>query len=123
MATECCDTVAGDLRHVVIIERRVRVSDGQGGFTETWVADPAGGVRCKMQFLTGTERWETYRNMNGNLIRLTMRFRDNGDGAPYWEAARDRVTFRGRTYDILAVSDPDWRRQWIKMDIFEGGPS
>ena len=120
---DCCTVTAGDLKHRVIIEARSRVSDGGGGFTETWTADPVGGVYCSMQFLTGTERWEAYRNMNGNLIRLTMRFRGDANGAPYWQSGTHRVVFRGRVYDILAVSDVGWDRRWLKMDIFEGSPS
>jgi len=119
----CCDVTAGDLRHLVTIEKRTRVADGQGGFTETWAADPAGGVYCAMQFLTGTERWEHMRNKPGNLMRLTMRFKGDANGAPYWQPGTHRVKFRERLYDILAISDPDWDSRWVKMDVFESGPS
>ena len=117
-----CDISIGDLKHLVTIERRTRTSDGMGGYTESWEADPADGIYCKMQFLTGTERWEYYRNVPGNLIRLTTRFKDDGNGAPYWTTA-DRVKYRGRTYDILAISDVDWDRMWIKIDCYESGAS
>lgn len=120
---DCCSIRTSDLKHKVTIEKRTRSADGQGGYTEVWAADPAGGVWCSMQFLTGTERWEAYRNMPGNLIRLTMRFKGNALGAPYWQTGQHRVVFRGRIYDILAVSDPGWNREVIKMDIFESGPS
>jgi len=99
------------------------VSDGQGGYVETWTADPPAGVRVAMQFLTGTERWESMRNMPGNLIRLTMRFKGNSQGAPYWQTGLHRVLFRGRYYDILAISDLEWDQRWLKMDIFESSPS
>lgn len=121
--TGCCESGIGAKKHPVVLEKRTRVSDGSGGYTETWAADPAGAVYCSMQFLTGTERWENYRNMNGNLIRLTMAYRGNADGAPYWESGTHRAVFRGRTYDILAVSDVNWERKELKMDIFEGSPS
>lgn len=113
----------GSRRHPVVFERRVRTPDGLGGFTETWKPDPPSPVYCKMQFLTGTERWESLRNKNGNLIRLEMAFRGNTEGAPYWETGTHRAVFRGRIYDILAVSDVNWERKDIKMDIFEGGLS
>lgn len=119
----CCDVTSGELKNKVTIQRRVRADDGVGGVVETWVDDPVGGVMVKMQFLTGTERWEAHRNKNGNLIRLTMRFRGNAQGAPYWESGQHRVQFRGRTYEILAVSDVGWSSEWLKMDIFEGGLS
>ena len=121
--TECCVITAGELRHRVYLEKRVRVADGQGGYTETWVADPIGGVLAKMQFLTGTERWEDYRNKPGNLIRLTMRFKGDADDNPYWQAGKHRAKFRNRYFDILAISDVNWEGKAIKMDLFESGPS
>lgn len=117
-----CDIPLCELKHLVTIERRTRTADGLGGFTETWSADPAGGVYCAMQFLTGTERWEHYRNKPGNLIRLTTRFKGDADGNPYWRTS-DRVTYRGRYFDILAVSDVDWDGIWIKIDCYESEPS
>lgn len=121
--TKCCDITAGQLRHLVTIEKRVRTADGQGGYTETWTADPVGGVRVGMQFLTGTERWEAHRNHPGNLIRLTMRFKADVNGTPYWQPGTHRVIFRTHIYDITAVSDIEWMQKWIKMDIFESSPS
>lgn len=119
----CCENTAGQLKHRVFLEKRTRTPDGAGGSITTWAADPASGVRCKMQFLTGTERWEHMRNKPGNLIRLTMRFKDDGEGNAYWQPGTHRVRYQGRYFDILAVSTVDWEKRWIKMDIFEGAPS
>lgn len=120
---KCCDIHAGMLRTRVYIEKRARVDDGYGGVTETWAEDPAGGVLAAVQNLTGTERWEASRIHPGNLIRLTVRFRGDEAGAPYWQSGLHRVLIRNREYGILAIQDVEMLKRWIKMDVFEGKPT
>jgi SPP1 family predicted phage head-tail adaptor len=120
---KCCDINAGMLRTRVFIEKKTRVDDGMGGATETWAENPKGGVWAAVQNLAGTERWEASRMHPGNLIRLTLRFRGDSAGAPYWTSVDHRVKIRGRIYGILAIMDVEMMQQWLKMDLFESQPS
>lgn len=120
--TKCCDITAGDLRTLIYIHRLTRVSDGYGGATESWAADPTGGVWARVRTLTGTEAWENSRVIPGNLKKAVIRFRGDSAGAPYYTAA-DKVFIRGREYGILAVSDLEERQQWLELYLQEGRAS
>lgn len=120
---KCCDIQAGDLNVPISIEKKTRTSDAMGGATETWAEDPQGTIWAKVQMLTGTERWEAMRVHPGNLLRITLRFRGDSNGAPYWSSTQHRVKIRGRTYGIMAIVDIEMAQRWISMDIFETKPS
>jgi SPP1 family predicted phage head-tail adaptor len=117
----CTGIEIGDLRRKIVIERRVTTPDGMGGNTSTWSADPADGVWAALRNLTGTERWEAHRVMPGNLIRVYVRWRDDGNGNPYY-TTEDRIIHQGRTYTIIAVFDVEFRREFIQIDMQEGKP-
>ena len=114
-----CAIHAGLLRNLISIERVARVSDSQGGFTEVWSADPAGGVYAHIKYLTGTERWEAKRVMAGDLTRAIIRFRGNGNGAPYYTIA-DRVNWRGMHFNILSVQDIEFAQQYLQLELMLG---
>ena len=120
---KCCDINPALFNVKAIIEQKTRTVDEMGGSTETWAEDPVGGVWCMAQNLSGTERWEAQRMIPGNLFRITLWFRGDSEGAPYWLAATHRVKIRGRTYGILAIQDVEMQQQYLKMDLFEGKPS
>jgi len=119
----CCDIDPGQFTVKATVEKKVRTSDGMGGFTEVWSADPAGGIWCSLQNLSGSERWEAMRMIPGNLYRITTWFKGDEYGAPYWSAATHRVVIRNRIHGILAVQDVEGAMQYLKMDLFEGKPS
>lgn len=116
---KCCDVKAGDFRSKITIERLTRTADEYGGAVESWVADPANGLWAKMEYLTGTERWEAQRIHPGNLLRITIRWRDNGAGLPYYDTS-DRIRYRGREFAILSVHDVEFRQRYIQLDVMEG---
>lgn len=115
---KCCDVKAGDLRTLVTIERRTATPDGVGGFTEAWAADPAGGAWAKVEAAGGimgmAAAMSAGRVSPSNTYKITVRFRGDGNGAPYW-SANDRVIVNGREYGIMSVVDPDGRRKFIQI--------
>lgn len=115
---KCCDMNAGKLRSLITIERVTRSSDGMGGWSESWAEDPTGGVFAYFTGLTGTERWEAMRVVSGNLFRAIIRYRDDGNGAPYYNEG-DRVKKAGRIYDIISVMDMEDERMWLQIDLME----
>jgi len=119
----CCDMHSGMLKHRIYVEKQTRTSDGMGGWTQTWTEDPPGGLMARIQNLTGSEQWTAMRTMSANLIRVTVRFKGDSNGAPYWTAGDHRVRIRGRYYNIKAIQDKNFDSQWLVMDLMEGEPS
>lgn len=117
-----CNVNPGMMRELITIKRVTRTPDGQGGFTDEWVADPVGGVYANVRYLTGTERWEAKRVQGGDLTRAIIYFRGDANGAPYYEIG-DRVDWRGMQFAILTVQDIDFAQQYLQLDMMLGHPT
>lgn len=117
---QCCDITVADLKTRIVIERRIRTADGQGGQTESWVADPPNGVYAKVQNMSGTKRYEADRTESTNLVNFFVRFRGNANDAPYWDASATRIVCRGRYYNVLSIVDLELKKKWIRIFTQEG---
>ena len=122
MALKCCDITSGKLKTLISIERNTPASDGEGGFTDAWAADPVGGVWAMVKPVGGSERWFAERVSPGNRYRFVIRFRDDGNGAPYYSAA-DRVVYNSRTYGIESVVDMEDEQRYIEIMAVENKAS
>ena len=122
MVTKCCDISAGMLDTKITIERSTTSSDGEGGLTDAWAADPAGGVWAMVKAMSGAERWFAQRVTPGNRYRFVIRYRGDGNGAPYY-SARDRVVFQGREYGIESVVDVDTQGRYLELMAVENKAS
>jgi SPP1 family predicted phage head-tail adaptor len=120
--TRCCDITAGQLRSLIQIERVTETDDDEGGFTEVWSADPVDGVYARMKAMGGTERMFAMRETPLNTYKIVIRFRDDGNGAPYY-SSKDRIFYKNRYFAIKSVVDVEDRRKWIEMIAAEGGAS
>lgn len=118
---KCCGKYnARQLRARVKIQRKTQASDGMGGWTETWSR--------------GDDLWALWKPMSGServramgieptlAVKAVIRFRGDENGAPYYSAA-DRLTYRGRTYNIKTVIDVDGMQDWLELMLAEGEPS
>jgi SPP1 family predicted phage head-tail adaptor len=124
---KCCDIHSGKLRSLIVIERKTKVADGIGGFTETWAADPAEGVWAEWTGYKGTAQFNSEELRSGrqtpiNRFRVVIRHRGDAYGAPYYTEA-DRVVYRNRTYNIEAIIDVEDREQWLEMTVIDGRAS
>jgi SPP1 family predicted phage head-tail adaptor len=121
---KCCDISSGDLSERVTIERNTPTADGEGGFTDTWAADPAGGVWAKVRAVGGSERFFADRLQPGNRYRFVIRFRGQASnpGAPYY-SADDRIVYNGREYGIESVVDVENRRRFLEIVAMENKAS
>lgn len=119
---KCCDIKAGDLTRLIEIQRFTATPDGEGGQTDTWAADPPGGIWASVKALSGGERWIADRTTPGNKYRIVIRHRDDGSGNPYYSGA-DRVLLNGRELAILSVVDVEGRRRWNEIIAVENGKS
>ena len=117
---KCCDMTAGMLKSSITIERKTRTADGMGGYTDTW-SDLA-TVWAKWSGVGGSEKWQAMRVSPVNRFKAIIRFKGDADGAPYYSAA-DRVTYRGREFDIESVIDMDDAQTWLELTLAEGKPS
>lgn len=117
---QCCDITAASLNTLITVERRTRTSDGQGGWTEGWIADPLGGVWAKVTTGSGSESRAADRIESQNSFNFFVRFRGNEAGAPYWSATEIRITLRGRYYNVVSVIDLELQKKWIKIAAVEG---
>lgn len=113
---------AGMLRSKIVIERITETSDGSGGFTEAWMPDPAGGVWAHSKAMSGTERMFAMRETPLNTFRFVIRYRDNGEGAPYY-SSKDRIFWKNRYYAIKSVVDVEDQQRWIQIIAVEGAAS
>lgn len=117
---QCCDFTPATFNVLINLERRVRTADGQGGWEESWVADPPQGVWARVQNTSGTERYEAMRVESLNLVNFFIRYRGDSFGAPYWRATDTRVVVRGRYYNILAIVDLEMKKRVLRLYCQEG---
>jgi SPP1 family predicted phage head-tail adaptor len=118
---KCCSKYnARQLKSRIVIQRKAQASDGMGGWTETWSAGD--DVWALWKPMSGSERVQAMRVSPSLSVRAVIRFRGDAEGAPYYSAA-DRVTYRGRTYNITAVIDVDDAGEWLELMLSEGSPS
>ena len=124
MATKCCDITAGKLKSLISIEVNTPTDDGEGGFTDAWAADPAGGVWAMVRAVGGAERFFADRLQPGNRFRFVIRFRGSSrdPGAPYY-SAKDRIVYNGRTYGIESVVDMEDERKYLEIVAIENKAS
>lgn len=122
MPVKCCEITAGMLRSKVEIERVTNTPDGEGGFTSAWAADPVGGVWAMVRPVGGSERWAADRVTPGNRYRFVVRFRGDGNGAPYY-SAEDRIAYKGRTYGIESVIDMEDEERYLEIVAIENKAS
>ena len=98
----------------VALQRSAKVSDGAGGYTETWsdLAIVSGGIVA----MSGSERWNADRLNAESKWQLLI---------AYWGDlfANDRVVIDGRAYAISFVNDVQKQGKWQILDLGEGAPT
>lgn len=110
---KCCDITAGMLRTVCQFQRRTQVSDGNGGFRETWANLSGAPTRCHLKAMSGSERYAAERTEARANYRLTCRY-----FAGLLEA--DRVVILGRAYNIRFINNLEMRNRWYVLDVEMG---
>jgi SPP1 family predicted phage head-tail adaptor len=107
----CAKLCAGALRHRVALQRAITTPDGMGGQTVVW--QQYASMRAFMEIKSGMERTAHDRLEAVQRIHAYMRYRDD-------VLERDRILFEGRAYQIRAVKDLEFRRQWLELDLEAG---
>lgn len=108
---KCCDVTAGMLRHSVSLQRVNKVADGLGGFTHTWAT-----VATLRAFLRVSGANETVGQDRLNMTqrqKAVIRYRT--DIRP-----NDRILFDGKAYQIRGISDIEFRKKYLDLDLESG---
>lgn len=103
-------TSPSDLRHRLKLEEAERVSDGGGGFTETWVE--VATLSAALRPRGGSEGVDSGRLAGRVTHEVTLRYR-----AGVTPAMRFRMG--SRVFHILAASDQDERKHWLRCSCEE----
>ena len=113
MACKCDKYTAGMLKEAVVFQRAAKVSDGAGGFTETWGAIAAAPTRASVKALSGGERYASERIEATSKWRIVVRYFPG-------ILESDRVQIRDRAYNIRFINNVDLADRWLEIDL-DGG--
>jgi len=96
----------GDLRERVSIQRVTNTRDTMGGTVESWEA--LGTVYAQVEPASAGEQYR--RNQIQAAADWTVRIRYSNTYLP-----KDRMTWRGHTFEIVGLKNPDQRRQFLEI--------
>jgi len=110
---KCCDINAGMLREPISIQRPTKVSDGAGGYTETWAAPSGSPTRAGVKASGGSERWASERTEAVATWKFTMR---------YWSGLleSDRIVMRSIAYNITHIDNVEFADRWMVVTATRG---
>lgn len=138
----CSKYGPGQLRETALFERLVRVSTGKGGFKQIWA--PLATARAFVKPLSGREAMMHDRmNATASHLLVCRYFSvpapndiDGGDaddtmvaaldGGYAYDAPRgepkeaDRVTVRGKVYNIRHIRNLEFRDEWFEITMESG---
>jgi SPP1 family predicted phage head-tail adaptor len=105
-----CEYLPATLRHRVTIQVNTPVSDGQGGFTESW-ADGA-TVYASIEPLKGYERFQGMQMQTPVTHKIVMRYRSDVTTA-------SRIKFGTRVFCVQEVLNPAERNRYLQIKAVE----
>jgi SPP1 family predicted phage head-tail adaptor len=103
-------SLIGHLRHRVAIANPTRVPDGDGGYTDTWVAASPSPVWARIETATASN----IERLIGNTITapvshiVTIRWHED-------VTARSRLTYDGRSFNVRGVQNIQERDRWLVL--------
>lgn len=114
MSSKDCEITAGDLRHKITIEQVTRVSDGQGGFTETWSTFAAPWAKVE-PLSAGQKLWaESLQHRISH--KVTTRY--------FAGVTSDmRITWGSRVFHIKGIRNLEEKSRWLEISAEEGAAS
>lgn len=109
---KCCDFKAGDFRTTVELQRRSRVADGQGGWSEGWVT--VRKIPTKWASASMTERVFAMQLQAEAKRRCYMRYT-----TPLPQADQ-RVVYKGLAYNIIGATDVEMMGKIVEISLEQG---
>jgi len=110
---KCCDLHAGMLSTTVQFQRLSPVTDGAGGYAETWLPLSGAVTRAHVVAMSGAERYASGRVEATAKFRVTVR---------YFAGLResDAVTINGARHNIRFINNVEQSNRWLVLDV-DGG--
>lgn len=106
-----CDLHSGMLSYKVAVERLTLTPDGIGGSVSTWAT-----LYQPWAYITPVGTWEKLQGMQlESPITHTIYIRYNDD-----ITVRDRISFRGRLFNIRSVVDMEEKKIFLELKAEEG---
>ncbi len=105
----CCDKYSATLlREPVEFQSRTQVSDGAGGYTETWAAVSGAPTRAYVRQLSSGEQWASQRTEGRSSHMIVVR---------YTAAINEtmRAVIRGREYNLEPPNNVDFADKWLEI--------
>lgn len=103
---------AGDLDQRVHLEHRISSPDGGGGYETSW--SPIGTVWAKVEPLGSTETLTAQQAQSDVRYQIWVRWRPDLN-------ADMRLTWRGKTFNVVGVADAGPRVETVRLDCATGG--
>lgn len=105
---------AGELSERITVSRYTRVDDSMGGGMDTW-AGYATLWAC-VEPISGRERDMANQTESPRDYRFIVR-RTSESAAIL---AKDKITWRGKAFNVRYIAIPDLRSQFLRIDAEEG---
>lgn len=102
----CADMRAGELRHRVVLQAKTITRDDYGSPSPSYRS--LATIWAGVEDLTGREFWEASKINSEVTSRIKIRYRAG-------IRPDMRIIFSSRTFDILAVLDPEGRRTELHL--------
>jgi SPP1 family predicted phage head-tail adaptor len=96
--------------HRVTVQTAVQVSDGQGGFTETWTDGPT--VWASIEPLKGYERVQAMQTQSPQTHKITVRYTPDITSA-------SRLKFGTRVFGVKEVLNTEERNRFLVIKAIE----
>jgi len=109
----CAPYPLGAFREVVTFQRIARVTDGQGGWTETWGTIAGAPTRAIVRPMSGSEAFRFQRIDASAQLMVIVRYVAGLTPA-------DRVLIRGLAHNIRDVRNIDFRNDWLEIAVTQG---
>ena len=103
-------TQIGQMRHRVAIANPTRTADGDGGYTDTWVAADPSPVWARIDTATASNIERLADNTVEAPIShfVTMRLHES-------VTTRSRLTYDGRYFNIRGLQNSQERDRWLVL--------
>lgn len=106
----CLKFKPADMKHRVKVQAASRVSDGQGGFTETW--DTTATLWAKVEPVKGWEKMQAQQLQTQLTHKVTVRYSASVTTAK-------RLLFEGRVLDVKEAVNLDEANAFLRLMCVE----
>ncbi|WP_169331897.1 phage head closure protein [Zavarzinella formosa] len=107
---KCGKYAPGKMDKRVAIQSVTRVSDGQGGFTDSWATDAT--VWANVNPTKGWEKFQAQQTQTPVTHKITIRYRSG-------ITTKQRVLFGSRVFNIKEALNPDEANAFLELQAIE----